>query len=220
MKIIKILVFISAAFPLISSAQLDSVTYEWTEKKNKKGISISTSSVDGSSFKAVRGEMSVKGGVAALVALVEDMAACPDWAAMCKEARVEKRVSDTESYAYIYNDIPFPVTDRDVYTHVVWSKDSSTQRISMTSTAVDGGTPKTKAVRIIEAVSQWHFTPNPDGSTKVENFAHINPNGPTPAWITNMMLVDSPYKSMAKMRKIIESGGYADAKVPLLDKLQ
>ncbi len=215
-KLIALMVFV---LPSIASAQLDGVDYDWKEKKNKNGIIISTSSVEGSAFKAVRGEMIVKASVEALVALVEDMEACPDWAAMCKESRVEKRVSEKESFAYVYNDIPFPVTDRDVYTHVVWSKNSKTKRVTMTSTAAEGGTAKTKAVRIENAVSQWHFTPKEDGTTFVENFAHIDPNGPTPAWITNLMLVDSPYKSMNKMRSIVESGGYADTKVPFLENL-
>jgi len=201
-------------FPLVTQAQLEGVSYDWKEKKNKKGIIISTSSVPGSPYKAVRGEMTVKASVASLFALVEDTTACTEWAAMCKEARVEERISETESYVYIYNDIPFPVTDRDVYTHVVWTHDPETNKLSMTSTATEGGTAKTKAIRIKKAVSQWHFTPNGDGTTKIENFAHINPNGPTPAWISNLMLVGSPYKSMEKMRKIVESGRYEDATLP------
>ncbi len=219
MKYMKIIILMIAAFPLITSAQLEGVNYEWKEKKNKKGITISTSSVEGSAFRAVRGEMVVNASVESLVALVEDMAACPDWAAMCKESRVEKRISDKESYAYIYNDIPFPVTDRDVYTHVVWTRNPETKRVTMTSKAAKGGTAKTKAVRIENAVSQWHFTPKGDGTTFVENFAHIDPNGPTPAWVTNLMLVDSPFKSMKKMREIVEAGTYADISVPFLDSL-
>jgi len=219
MKHLKLIAFMASALPLIASAQVEGVDYDWTEKKNKNGIAISTSSVEGSFFKAVRGEMVVKAGVEALVALVEDMEACPDWAAMCKESRVEKRVSDKESFAYVYNDIPFPVTDRDVYTHVVWSRNPDTKRVTMTGTAAKGGTAKTKAVRIENAVSQWHFTPKGDGTTFVENFAHIDPNGPTPAWVTNLMLVDSPFKSMKKMREIVESGSYDDTTVPFLDSL-
>lgn len=219
MKSLKTLTLMVLSFPLFASAQVNGVEYQWQEKKNKSGILIFTSSVKGSSFKAVRGEMIVKASVSSLVALIEDMPACSDWAAMCKESRLEKRVSDTESYAYVYNDIPFPVSDRDVYTHVVWTKNPDTQRISMTSTATKGGTPKTKAVRIEEAVSQWHFTQNEDGNTKVENFGHINPNGPTPAWLTNLMLVDSPFKTMKKMRKVVESGRYADTPVTFLKTL-
>lgn len=215
MKLLTLLLVSILSFPLLTQAQLEGVSYDWKEKKNKDGIVISTSSVDGSPFKAVRGEMTVKASVASLFALVEDNAACAEWAALCKESRVEERISGTESYVYIYNDIPFPVTDRDVYTHVVWTRDPVSNKLSMTSTASEGGTPKTKAIRIKKAVSQWHFTPNGDGTTKVENFAHINPNGPTPAWITNLMLVSSPYKTMLKMRKIVESGRYSDATLPV-----
>lgn len=220
MKKFRLACLIIMLLPFTAFAQLEGVSYDWKEKRNKKGIMIATSSVEGSPFKAVRGEMIVKGSVSALVALVEDLAACPKWAAMCKEGRVEKRISGSESYAYIYNDIPFPVKDRDVYTHVVWTRAADTKRVSMTSTATLGGTAKTKkAVRIENAVSQWHFTPQGDGTTLVENFGHIDPNGPTPAWISNLMLVDSPYKSMKKMRELIESGEYADAEVAFLEDL-
>lgn len=217
MKYLKIITVMLLGFPFIVSAQLNGVEYNWKEKQNKNGIAISTSSVEGSPFKAVFGVMVVKAKVEQLIALVEDASVCADWAAMCKEMRVEKRVSDSESFAYIYNDIPFPVADRDVYTHVVWTQDSATKQVTMTSTATTGGTAKTKAVRIENAISQWHFTPNEDGTTKVENFAHIDPNGPTPAWISNLMLVSAPYKSMSKMRDIVESGGYADSKISFLN---
>ena len=123
MKYFKFLSILIWGFPIVVSAQLDGVDYDWKQKKNKKGITVSISSVDGSSYNALRAEMVVDAKVAQLVALVEDMAACPDWAAMCKEARVEKRISDTESFVYTYNKIPFPVSDRDVYAHVVWTLD-------------------------------------------------------------------------------------------------
>ena len=207
----------ATVFPALVFAQSQAIEYEWQEKRSKKGIVIQTSEVAGSSYRAVRGEMKVKGSVASLVALIEDMPSCPKWADLCKESRVEKRVSATESYVYVYNDLPFPVSDRDVYAHVVWTQDPTTGRVTMTSRAAPGGTPNTKAVRIQDAVSQWHFTANQDGTTTVESFAHIDPNGPTPAWITNLLLVDSPYTSMTNMREIIEAGGYADVEIPFAD---
>ncbi|MEO0367939.1 MAG: START domain-containing protein [Pseudomonadota bacterium] len=217
MKPYLLVLFIICLIPLLAKAQLVGVDYQWEDKKNSKGITISTSAVEGSPFKAVRGEMTVNASVKDLVALVEDLAVCPEWAALCKEARLEQRISPTESFAYIYNDIPFPVTDRDVYTHIVWTEDTDTQRVTMTSKATEGGPAKTKAVRLVDAVSQWHFTPNDDGTTYVESFAHIDPAGPTPAWITNLMLVDSPFKTMVKMREIVESGQYENVSVQFLE---
>ena len=198
-------------------AQQEGVQYNWQEKRNKNGISIYTSKVEGSPFKAVRGSMTIAGSVESLVALIEDLPACSDWADLCKEARLIERVSDMETFVYIYNDIPFPVSDRDVYVNMSWSIEKSTGKTSMTSIARKGGPDKTKAVRLQDAFSQWHFTPLGEGKVLVENFAHIDPNGPTPAWITNMLLVDSPFKSMSAMRDIIESGGYADASIPFLN---
>lgn len=200
-----------------ATAQIAGVEYDWQEKKNEKGIQIYTSSVEGSPFKAVRGVMTIAASVKELVALVEDLPACPQWADLCKEARLEKRISESESYVYIYNDIPFPVTDRDVYAHVTWAVDPDSNKVSMTSRASEGGPATGKAVRLIDAVSQWHFTPISESQTLVENFAHIDPNGPTPAWLTNLMLVSSPFKTMVKMREITESGQYAAAVVPFLD---
>jgi hypothetical protein len=202
-----------------ANAQREDVEYNWEEKKNKDGISISISKVEGSKFKAVRGVMTIKGTAKALVAMVEDLPACSKWASLCKESRIEKRISDTENYVYVYNDIPFPVADRDVYTRVVWKQDELSGKVSMTSMAStdEDSTPKKKGViRIKDAMSQWHFTPKSDGMVLVENFAHIDPGGATPAWLTNVLLIDSPFKTMSKMRKIIESGEYANSEVSFL----
>ncbi len=203
-------------WPLFATAQVANADYHWEEKRNKKGITIYTSSVNGSPYKAVRGVMQITGTIESLVALVEDLPACPDWAAMCKEARIVERVSPVESYAYIYNDVPFPVADRDVYTHLKWSVDDHSGKVTMTSTAAKGGVPTTKAVRLTEAITQWHFTPQENGQVLVENFAHINPNGPTPAWLTNILLVGAPFDTMAEMRKLIEGGAYPDAHIEFL----
>ena len=66
MKNFNYILIISLLFPLLATSQIEGIDYEWEEQKNKKGISISTSSVEGSSFKAVRGEMVVTASVASL----------------------------------------------------------------------------------------------------------------------------------------------------------
>ena len=200
-----------------SFADSDYADFQWEKKKDEDGVKVYTSKVPNSKFRAVRAEVLVKGSVSALVALVLDNSACPKWADLCKESKLIEKISDTENYIYSYNDIPFPVSDRDALTHVVWTHDPVSGKVSMTSTATQGRYPKDKkAVRIENAVTKWHFTPKDNGTVLVENFAHIDPNGPTPAWVTNLMLVSSPMKTMKNMREIIESGQYADSKVAFL----
>ena len=120
-------------------------------------------------------------------------------------------ISATEEYIYNYNDLFFPVSDRDALTHVVWWQAPKTLKVTMTSktTIGIGRLAKTNAVRIEDALSQWHFSPHRDVEVLVEVFAHINPDGPTPAWLTNQTLVTSPFKTMRNMRRIVEVGDYS-----------
>lgn len=217
MNLIKHIFYIFLFFCSSVSAQVDGVDYSWEEKRDKDEIKIFTSEVSGSPYRAVRGEMTIKGTVAALVALVDDLPNCPNWADLCKESRLVKTVSETEKFIYVYNDAPFPVKDRDVVVHVFWSKNQASGKISMRSSATNTEVSEllepitNSAIRLNNAVSQWHFTPLEDGNVLVESFAHINPNGPTPAWITNLLLVGSPFKTMTNMRNIIQAGDYSDA---------
>jgi len=214
---LKILIFIflslifSSAHTQSNDNNKDWRNYNWKEKKNKDGIKIYTANMKNSKYDAVYGTMIVNSGVNNLVALVRDTEACQQWADLCKESRVEKKISEVEYYVYTYNDIPFPVTDRDVVAKVNWSQDPNSLDVIMLTEPVMGIVEKTGAVRIKEADSRWYFLPQEDGTTKVETFAHINPNGPTPAWLTNMLLVSSPFKTMKGMRDIVEGGAYADA---------
>ena len=46
--------------------------------------------------------------------------------------------------------------------------------------------------------------------------AHVDPNGPTPAWITNFLLVDSPFETPSHMRDLIATGRYANHQFDLI----
>jgi len=211
--------FIISALTLTSSvaAQEEGVEYSWELKKNKSGIQIYTSTVPGSKYKAVRSTTRLDARLESAIALIMDPKACPEWADMCKKSEVYEEISDTESYIYTYNNLPFPVKDRDVLAHVVWQVDPQSGRVSMFTKAVTDKMPSiSKAIRLEKAVAQWHFTVEEEGTLLVENFAHIDPNGPTPAWLTNLLLVSSPYKTLIKMRKVLKSGRYDQHSVAFL----
>jgi hypothetical protein len=219
-RVLKFLTSISITallLPCFAVAQISGVEYSWELKRERSGIKIYTSKVPKSPFKAVRGEMIINAQVEELVALVNDLPRCSEWADLCVKSELLERVSSAEQYVYIYNNVPFPIKDRDVVAHVHWSKDEPTGRVSMHSIAVEQARStefrqlSKKAVRIYQAVTQWHFTPLGEGLVKVENYAHIDPNGPTPAWLINILLVNSPYKTMKNMRELIGSGDYQGA---------
>ncbi|MAW27280.1 MAG: hypothetical protein CMP98_00585 [Gammaproteobacteria bacterium] len=38
--------------------------------------------------------------------------------------------------------------------------------------------------------------------------ARVDPNGPTPAWITNFLLADSPFETPSRMHDLMATGRY------------
>ena len=194
-------------------------SYAWELQRDHDGIRVYTSKVLNSDFLAVKGEMQVNGKVSFLVALVKDLACCPQWADLCKAARVVDEPSATEEIIYALSDAPFPVQDRDVVARALWQTDKSTGRAPMLTTAIslqDSAAliPVQKnTVRVVNANTEWHFTPVSDSVVLVETFAHIDPGGPIPAWMVNLVSVNSPFKSLQGMRKIIESGAYTNAEL-------
>jgi len=181
----------------------------WELQRDKDGIKIFTQKVAGSSHDAVRAEMIMKGKLNAVVGLVRDSAACPEWAQLCKESREHEVISEQELYIYSYNDIPWPVKDRDALTHVIWQQDPETLAVTMNAVATTDILPEQSgAVRIVDAKTRWMFTPTKDGRIEVVSEAHIDPNGPTPAWITNLLLIETPFKTLQGMRRVVQTGRY------------
>ncbi len=190
---------------------------EWKLKRDRNGIQVFLSKVPGSRFRAVMSVMEFQAKPRELAALVMDLDNCPKWVAMCKSAKIVERISASESVVYSVNDAPFPVRDRDIVAHVTWYYDQASGKISMRSSAKPNGLPKKKgAIRVQYASSEWHFTPKGDDRVLVESYAHVDPNGKVPAWLINLLIVESPYKTMKNMRKLILKGDYRDAEVAFI----
>jgi len=195
-------------------AQWKEADLDWTLKRDRKGIQVSLTKVPGSKFRAVYSTMQLEASAKQLAALVTDVDNCKKWASMCKAVEVVERVSPSETYVYSITNAPFPVRDRDMINHVKWFYDEVSGKIWMRSDATPERLPKEKGlVRVHYASSEWHFTPNGDGTVLVEHFVHVDPNGHIPAWLANLLIVDSPYKTLRNMRKLALQGAYRDTEV-------
>ncbi|MCG8432457.1 MAG: START domain-containing protein, partial [Gammaproteobacteria bacterium] len=120
-----LLVSVLSLFPLLTNAAAEEDG--WELKRDREGIQVYTRDVEGSPYDEVR-TVTIADDVrlTSFVALIADAEACPDWADRCAESYVVDQVSDTEVYVYTHNDMPFPVRDRDVVSHVIWTQDAET----------------------------------------------------------------------------------------------
>lgn len=94
---------------------------EWRLRRDRQGIQVYTRPVADSPYDAVLSRMVLPDvRLSALVALIQDVEACPDWADKCAASRVHEAISEVEALIYTVNDLPFPVQDRDILAHVAW----------------------------------------------------------------------------------------------------
>ena len=186
----------------------------WTPSKQKGDIRSYTRSVPDSKYKAVRGETTLPISTARLFAAINDAPACPEWADTCKESYIFEEISKHEFYIYTLNDLPWPVKDRDVLAHVVWSQNEEGS-IIMHSQAVENKIENKKGVvRIHLASARWNFTPLNNGSTLASFEIHMDPNGKIPSWLLNRLILNSPFSTFENLAKQAAKDKYSDARLP------
>lgn len=210
------------AILLLASSYLWAAENEaWELRRDREGIQVFTRSVAGSPYDAVRTVTRMDAvRLSSLVALIEDAAACADWADRCAEAYLYERISETESLVYTHNDMPFPVKDRDVLARVSWTQHPDTLAVEMKSVATQGRMDEVRGrLRLTEAMASWNFLPQADGSVLVSNEAHINPGSALPGWITNILLVDAPFETMKSFVSEVRKPKYAQAELSFIREL-
>lgn len=188
---------------------------EWELKRDRDGIQIYTAEITGSAHNAVRAETIVEGvRLSALVAVIEDAEACAEWADRCAESYIVERPSTTEAIIYTHNDLPFPVSDRDVTARATWSQNPQTLEVMLESMAISGVMDEVRGrVRLTQATVYWQFVPLGENRVQIINRAHINPGSALPGWVTNMLLVDTPFETLEGMVDFVKRPEYRDAEI-------
>ena len=183
----------------------------WIVRRDRDGIQIALRSVTGSRYQEVRGRMQLNASPAEVVGLLQDTNACKEWIAYCGSARIVEQVSAAEMVTYSWNDMPWPVGDRDVVARVRITLDSNTGAIRRVAQAEPDGVPvHPDRIRLRHATSIWTVTPNATGCA-VELRSHVDPASPLPAWLSNRLLVDAPFGTLGNLRTLVQTGRYSEA---------
>ena len=201
-----------------SSYSLTADDQGWELRRDKDGIQVHTRPVERSPFDAVRTSTRMTDvRLSSLVALIEDAPACMDWADSCAESYLVERLSDSESLVYTHNDMPFPVQDRDVLAQVKWTQNPMSLEVEMNSVATVGKMDEVSGrLRLTKAEASWTFAPQMDGSVLISNEAHIDPGSTLPGWLTNLLLIDAPFETMASFVDEVRNPKYVDAQLSFI----
>lgn len=195
MKLLVILTFLlfsTSAFP-------------WTVKKNSNGITVSTRSVQGSSFDEFRATMTIRSNTYALLKIVTDIEIASQWIDSCDHAELVEEISDTEYITYTLSNTPWPVKDRDTVLLNKIRHNDSTGVITIEGVARPNAFPKRRGtVRVQTANSLWKFTPRDGGLVEIHYQVLSNPGGNIPAWLVNQAVIDQPFNTLKNLRRLAE----------------
>ena len=205
-------------FNLASEASLEA---EWEIQRSEDGIDVYTRPEPASQFVAVRAVMTLNDvRLSSLVALISDTEACSRLESRCVEAETLDKINQTESVVYRYNNMPFPVRDRDMVLRLKWYQQPDSLNVNVVISNVTGFLPeKKRRVRMPKVNSGWKFVPLPDGSVEVSSEGHIEPGANLPAWLLNQFLVSAPFKTMEAVASMVREPLYRDAELSFIKEV-
>jgi hypothetical protein len=187
------------AFSLSLSAET------WEFAKEKDGVKLYTRKDSGKSLKAYRGTAVIHAPAEKIFAMIEDVNNTDWWDKNLSVIRVMKYEKNKFASYYLVYDLSWPVTDRDLYVEVVVSIDPVTGISKISANSVDGVVPLYKdIVRIREYHQVWTVKPLTKETTQVELEGYADPSGSVPDWLTNMLIVDLPFKVISNVKERME----------------
>lgn len=203
------------AMPLLATA-----VENWTLEKEGEGVKVYTREVEGSQFKAFKGESVLDVELNRAMALMDDTAACPQWMHACKSPVLIRKLTPLKRYTYMVNDFPWPAKDRALLLTATISQEMSDRVVTVSLEALKPDTlepsdraklPEEKGVVLIEQASGFfRFTPLGNERTHVEYQMHLDPQGGLPASLVNAMLVETPFNTLKAMQDIVKAEKYTD----------
>lgn len=185
--------------------------YKWQLQKEKNNIRVYSRSVENTDIRELKAETTVEVPLSNIVAMIKDVNYYPNWVYRCSEARILKKVSETEFYYYQLTYAPWPISNRDMIIRCRISQDQQTGRvIAKLDGAPDFIEEKPGIVRVQKFSGEWVLTPVDDGKVRIVHELFIKPQGDIPSWLMNYAAVEGPYSTIHNMIQKLNDKRFAN----------
>lgn len=169
-------------------------------KKEKSNIKIYSCPTQESSFNTIRAEFEVNSTIEKYISIVLDIESYKEWRYHESNHRLILSISNKELIYYNQVDAPFPVSDRDMVSHLSISKDSLKNVFTITTESKpDYLPPVNNLVRIPRSKSVMTLTPIGPSKLKASCVIDVDPGGQIPAWVINTFGTQAPYETFKNL---------------------
>lgn len=174
----------------------------WNFIKEKDGIKLYTKDETGSHLKGFRGVTVINAPAEKIFALLNDMNKTEWWDHNLTLVKVLNYEENKSARYYMVYDLPWPLIDRDVCVDIIASSDIKSGESRITIVSVNKVVPeKDDKVRIKDYHQTWIVRSAGEGKANVVLEGFIDPSGKIPDWVTNAIIVDSPYRAIRGVRE-------------------
>lgn len=167
-------------------------------------------------LRGFRATTTVRSSLSGLVRLIMDTAAAPEW--VYRTDRMQLLRSDEQAGTFtVLAEMDFwPLPDRDVVVEGRVSQDPATLVVTVDSHAVRQPAlpPRAGFVRMRSMRGVWQFRPLGHGLVEVSMTGHADPGGHIPDFLINLMIKETPYRTLLGLRHVIGGAKYQQERVP------
>ena len=177
----------------------------WELKKTEHDIKVYTRAKDSSAIKEYKVTMSLTASKEAILATILDAENIKNWNYKTTESRLIKQEGDSIFYVYMYNDLPWPVMNRDFISKLTINRpDKNTITIAIVPGADTLAKRRKGVIRMTKFKGTWLLKETANGTTEVTQQIHGEPEGNLPLFIINSTLVSAPFNTFLKLREILK----------------
>jgi len=193
--------------------------FKWELKRQTSGISVYTSDIAGSEFKAFKAVTTISAShIGEVTAPLLDVPNSTKLFSDTKESKFLTKTSDGNFIQYQITEAPWPVDDREGIFEIKSSYNKTNNEVIINIRCIKYDYPVSeRAVRMSEGSGLWKIKEVKKGVFEITYQYHGNPAGKIPPWLANSFVVDNPYKTLQNLKVIIAGGSYKNANLDFIN---
>ena len=175
---------------------------DWKLEKNESNVEVFSQKSE-SGYNRVRVVTEIESSPKALMNLLDDTEAAPNWIAHARKVETLKWFGDTERTVHSHFKAPWPLSDRDM---VTFSKTTYLDDGGIKIDISDKGREhivQSHYVRMRNVSGVWTATPLDSGMLRITYEGYGEASGNIPRWMANKLVVSSSHETFVKMRKML-----------------
>ena len=171
-------------------------------KKDKDGIKVYTCDDADSKYKSLKAEFLLEGVTSdELKFFLLNGDNYINWQYEMIESKVLEQMNDHEKIIRTVVDAPWPVSNREMITHLkINSSLSGNLQIAVNTIKYDYPAKK-DLVRVPFSDARWEVEKINERDLSIHYFLRIDPGGSIPTWLVNMAMAEGPYTSFRNLKK-------------------